>query len=92
MAKREYHIISSDSHTLEPPDLWETWLEKNAIGLPAIFISPARTSLVSRSIPRPVCLRLTGSSVTGAAAVCAAIPAAGSGTIFRRWPIVASEP
>ena len=28
MAKRDYHIISSDSHTLEPPDLWETWLEK----------------------------------------------------------------
>jgi len=28
MAKREYRIISSDSHTLEPPDLWEKWLEK----------------------------------------------------------------
>jgi hypothetical protein len=28
MAKTEYHIISSDSHTLEPPDLWEKWLEK----------------------------------------------------------------
>ncbi len=27
MAKREYQIISSDSHTLEPPDLWEKWLE-----------------------------------------------------------------
>ncbi len=26
--KREYKIISADSHTLEPPDLWEEWLEK----------------------------------------------------------------
>jgi len=25
---REYRIISSDSHTVEPPDLWEKWLEK----------------------------------------------------------------
>jgi predicted TIM-barrel fold metal-dependent hydrolase len=28
MAKRAYRIISSDSHTVEPPDLWENWLEK----------------------------------------------------------------
>src|SRR5512143_1577426 len=28
MAKRDYHIISSDSHTVEPPDLWEKWLER----------------------------------------------------------------
>jgi predicted TIM-barrel fold metal-dependent hydrolase len=27
MAKREYRIISADSHTVEPPDLWERWLE-----------------------------------------------------------------
>lgn len=27
MAKREYQIVSADSHTLEPPDLWEKWLE-----------------------------------------------------------------
>ena len=27
-ARREYRIISADSHTLEPPDLWEKWLEK----------------------------------------------------------------
>ena len=26
--RREYRIISSDSHTVEPPDLWEKWLEK----------------------------------------------------------------
>jgi predicted TIM-barrel fold metal-dependent hydrolase len=26
--QREYRIISSDSHTVEPPDLWEKWLEK----------------------------------------------------------------
>ncbi len=25
---REYTIISADSHTVEPPDLWEKWLEK----------------------------------------------------------------
>lgn len=25
---RTYNIISSDSHTVEPPDLWEKWLEK----------------------------------------------------------------
>ena len=25
---RTYKIISADSHTLEPPDLWEKWLEK----------------------------------------------------------------
>ncbi len=25
---RDYHVISSDSHTVEPPDLWEKWLEK----------------------------------------------------------------
>ena len=28
MAQRAYRIISADSHTLEPPDLWEKWLEK----------------------------------------------------------------
>jgi len=28
MPAREYHVISSDSHTVEPPDLWEKWLEK----------------------------------------------------------------
>jgi hypothetical protein len=26
--RREYRIISSDSHTVEPPDLWEKWLER----------------------------------------------------------------
>ena len=26
--RREYHVISADSHTVEPPDLWETWLER----------------------------------------------------------------
>jgi predicted TIM-barrel fold metal-dependent hydrolase len=26
--RREYRIISADSHTVEPPDLWEKWLEK----------------------------------------------------------------
>lgn len=25
---RDYCIISADSHTVEPPDLWEKWLEK----------------------------------------------------------------
>ena len=25
---RTYRIISADSHTVEPPDLWEKWLEK----------------------------------------------------------------
>ena len=25
---RDYRIISADSHTVEPPDLWEKWLEK----------------------------------------------------------------
>src|SRR5262249_34396991 len=25
---RQYRIVSADSHTLEPPDLWEKWLEK----------------------------------------------------------------
>ena len=24
---RAYRIVSSDSHTLEPPDLWTEWLE-----------------------------------------------------------------
>jgi len=28
MAQRAYRIISADSHTLEPPDLWEKWLER----------------------------------------------------------------
>src|SRR5436853_386703 len=27
-AQREYRIISADSHTVEPPDLWEKWLER----------------------------------------------------------------
>jgi uncharacterized protein len=27
-AGREYKIISADSHTVEPPDLWEKWLER----------------------------------------------------------------
>ena len=27
-ATRDYRVISSDSHTVEPPDLWEKWLEK----------------------------------------------------------------
>ena len=26
--RREYRIISADSHTVEPPDLWEKWLER----------------------------------------------------------------
>ena len=26
--RREYHVISADSHTVEPPDLWEKWLER----------------------------------------------------------------
>ena len=26
--QREYHVISADSHTVEPPDLWEKWLER----------------------------------------------------------------
>src|SRR4029453_2511533 len=25
---RSYRIVSADSHTVEPPDLWEKWLEK----------------------------------------------------------------
>src|SRR5262245_19972874 len=25
---RAYRIVSADSHTVEPPDLWEKWLEK----------------------------------------------------------------
>ncbi|MDG2305810.1 MAG: amidohydrolase family protein [Candidatus Binatia bacterium] len=25
---RDYRIISADSHTVEPPDLWEKWLDK----------------------------------------------------------------
>ncbi|HKA29721.1 MAG TPA: amidohydrolase, partial [Candidatus Binatia bacterium] len=25
---RTYRIISADSHTVEPPDLWERWLER----------------------------------------------------------------
>ncbi|MCH7553995.1 MAG: hypothetical protein IIC82_08365, partial [Chloroflexi bacterium] len=25
---RNYNIISSDSHVVEPPDLWDKWLEK----------------------------------------------------------------
>ncbi len=25
---RDYQIISADSHVVEPPDLWEKWLEK----------------------------------------------------------------
>src|SRR6185369_8608680 len=25
---REYRIVSADSHTLEPPDLWTEWLDK----------------------------------------------------------------
>ena len=28
MTRREYRIISADSHTVEPPDLWEKWLER----------------------------------------------------------------
>jgi predicted TIM-barrel fold metal-dependent hydrolase len=27
-AGRRYRIISADSHTVEPPDLWERWLER----------------------------------------------------------------
>ncbi len=27
-ARRSYNIISADSHTVEPPDLWEKWLER----------------------------------------------------------------
>ena len=27
-ARRSYNTISADSHTVEPPDLWEKWLEK----------------------------------------------------------------
>src|SRR5262249_61591603 len=27
MAWHAYRTISADSHTLEPPDLWEKWLE-----------------------------------------------------------------
>jgi hypothetical protein len=27
MARHAYRTISADSHTLEPPDLWEKWLE-----------------------------------------------------------------
>ena len=27
-ARREYKIISADSHTVEPPDLWDKWLDK----------------------------------------------------------------
>lgn len=26
-AHRKYRIVCADSHTVEPPDLWETWLE-----------------------------------------------------------------
>jgi len=26
--RRDYRIISADSHTVEPPDLWEKWLER----------------------------------------------------------------
>jgi predicted TIM-barrel fold metal-dependent hydrolase len=26
--ERQYRIISADSHTVEPPDLWEKWLER----------------------------------------------------------------
>ena len=29
---RQYNIISSDSHVVEPPDLWEKWLEKKFLG------------------------------------------------------------
>ena len=25
---RKYHVISADSHILEPPDIWEKWLPK----------------------------------------------------------------
>src|SRR4030095_12620730 len=25
---RSYRIVSADSHTVEPPDLWEKWLER----------------------------------------------------------------
>src|SRR5262249_60483268 len=25
---RTYRVISADSHTVEPPDLWEKWLER----------------------------------------------------------------
>ena len=28
MAKRNYRVISADAHTVEPPDLWEKWLDK----------------------------------------------------------------
>ena len=24
---RDYHVISADSHVVEPPDLWDVWLE-----------------------------------------------------------------
>jgi predicted TIM-barrel fold metal-dependent hydrolase len=27
-SRRAYRIISADSHTVEPPDLWEKWLER----------------------------------------------------------------
>lgn len=27
-ASRKYKVISADSHTVEPPDLWDKWLEK----------------------------------------------------------------
>jgi predicted TIM-barrel fold metal-dependent hydrolase len=27
-ARHDYRVISADSHTLEPPDLWEKWLER----------------------------------------------------------------
>ena len=27
-AGRSYRIISADSHTVEPPDLWDKWLER----------------------------------------------------------------
>ena len=30
---RKYHVVSADSHILEPPDLWEKWMPKKYQGL-----------------------------------------------------------
>ena len=44
MAKtgRDYQVISADSHVVEPPDLWDVWLEsKFRPNAPKLMKAPA---------------------------------------------------
>ena len=51
-ASRKYKVISADSHTVEPPDLWEKWLEKKYLDTRAKYFKK-----VSEVLPATKTLR-----------------------------------